>query len=89
MNVLRVHPVIGRSFLHEGAAETNVALLSNRLWHSRFGGDPTIVSKSITLNGVSYAVAGIMPKTFSFEKMRICGREWSFASTRTTPSYGR
>ncbi len=44
--VLRVHPAIGRAFLPEGHAETNVVLLSDRLWHARFAGDPAIVGQS-------------------------------------------
>ncbi len=40
LRVLRVHPATGSAFLPEGHEDTNVVLLSDRLWHRRFGGDP-------------------------------------------------
>ena len=49
LTVLGVRPSIGRAFLPEGRVDTNVVLLSNRLWHGRFSGDPMIVGKAITL----------------------------------------
>jgi predicted permease len=67
LRVLRARPEIGRGFLPEGQADTNVVLLSNQLWNSQFGGDPKIVGKSITLDGASYSVVGIMPATFTFQ----------------------
>ena len=42
-------------------------LLSDRLWHTRFGGDPQIAGKAITLDGVAYVIAGVMPASFSFQ----------------------
>ena len=43
-----------------------VVLLSHRLWLRRFGGDQSIVSKSLTLNGETYTVVGVMPPRFQF-----------------------
>lgn len=65
--VLRVHPSIGSDFLPEGQADANTVLLSDKLWHSRFGGDPKIAGKPITLDGVSYVIAGVMPPDFTFQ----------------------
>ncbi len=79
--VLRVQPVIGRAFLPEGQADPNVVMLSDRLWHSRFGGDPTIAGKAITLDGVSYAVAGVMPPTFRFQEAEL----WKRMEVRLNP----
>src|SRR3989442_2609093 len=65
---LGVKPLYGRVFLEEedrpGAAQ--VAVLSHRLWQRRFGSDPGIVGKPITLNGQSVTVVGIMPPGFRF-----------------------
>jgi putative ABC transport system permease protein len=81
LRVLRVYPAIGRAFLPEGQADTNIVLLSDQLWHSRFNGDTRIAGKAITLDGVSYSVAGVMPATFTFENADL----WTRKETRLDP----
>jgi predicted permease len=65
---LRVNAALGRVFTNEddkpGAAP--VVLLSHGLWQRRFGGNPHVVGKSITLDGYLYTVIGVAPKEFSF-----------------------
>jgi putative ABC transport system permease protein len=65
---LRVKPALGRSFTNEEdkPGGTPVVLLSHGLWQRRFGGDPAIVNQTLTLNGVSYTVIGIMPPDYRF-----------------------
>ena len=46
--VLRVNPAAGRVFLEN---EEQIALLSDTLWRSRFGGDPNVIGKTIRLDG--------------------------------------
>lgn len=41
--------------------ETNAAVLSNHLWRSRFGGDPSILGRKLILDGRIYTVAGVLP----------------------------
>ena len=53
----------GRVFL-PAESRDDVAVISDRLWHGRFHGDPAIVGRTITLDGRSYEVIGIMPRTF-------------------------
>ncbi len=67
-SVLGVQPIIGRAFTEEECRpESNyAAILSHRLWQSRFGSDPEIIGKSITLNGKSYSVVGVMPPDFNY-----------------------
>ena len=67
-SVLGVNPIIGRSFLaaDEKAGQDRVALISYGLWQRRFGGDQALLQKQITLDGMSYTVAGVMPKDFEF-----------------------
>ena len=62
-DVLRVRPVLGRGFLPEedrpGAGR--VVLIGHGLWQRRFGGDPNIVGRTLTLNGELYTVVGVAP----------------------------
>lgn len=41
-----------------------VAVLSHRLWRSRYGGDPAVVGRSLSVNGVSYEVVGVLTRAF-------------------------
>lgn len=62
-DVLRVQATHGRTFLaEEGERGANrVVVLSNRLWRTRFGGDPSVVGRSVTLDGGPFTVIGIAP----------------------------
>ena len=63
--MLGVSPRLGRFF---GGSETrdHVVLLSHGLWQRRFGGDPAILGRALTLNGEPYTVIGVMPPRFEF-----------------------
>ena len=63
-----VKPALGRTFLleNESPGRDQVAVLSYALWQKRFGGDPAILNKTVTLNGKTCEVLGVMPKDFSF-----------------------
>src|SRR5215831_185229 len=65
---LGVHPDVGRDFTPDDdrPSAARVAILSQDLWQRRFGGNPNVVGSSITLNGESYVVAGVMPVGFTF-----------------------
>jgi predicted permease len=67
-SILGVQPMVGRLFLPEedAAGSEHVALLSHRLWLSRFGGDRNVLGQAILLNGEKYSVVGVMPPWFSF-----------------------
>jgi predicted permease len=66
--MLGANPLLGRNFLpDEGRPGGNrTVIISYALWQRRFGGDPTLVGKSLTLNGAIYTVVGIMPAKFQF-----------------------
>lgn len=61
--MLGVRPALGRDFEREDdhPQRRRKILLSDGLWRRRFGGDTSIVGKPITVNGVAYVVAGVMP----------------------------
>jgi len=65
LEVLHVRPEIGRGFT---AADdrTPLALLSHGLWVTSFGRDPGILGRSISLDGRSFTVVGVMPAGFQF-----------------------
>jgi putative ABC transport system permease protein len=65
-SVLGVRPAIGRDFrdAEDQINGPNVVILSDGLWRRRFGADPAIVDRPITLNGLSYTVIGVMPAGF-------------------------
>ena len=67
-HLLGVSPILGRTFLpeEEHAEHGSVVLLSRQLWERRFGSDPAVVGKAITLDGTSFAVVGVMPAYFGF-----------------------
>ena len=63
---LRIRPQLGRLLLPEDdrPGAPRVVLLSDGLWRRRFGADPSIVGRSITLNAVPVTVAGVLPVDF-------------------------
>ncbi|MDH5805003.1 MAG: ABC transporter permease [Gemmatimonadota bacterium] len=68
-HVVGVQPSMGRGFLPEEEIFGNhrVAILSDGLWHRRFGADPGIIGSTILLNGEVHTVIGVMPPRFWFE----------------------
>jgi putative ABC transport system permease protein len=62
-DVLRIRPALGRAFTADREIDGNhrVAVVGNGFWHRRFGGDPKIVGQSISLDGATYEVVGVMP----------------------------
>src|SRR5207302_4332426 len=65
---LGVGPVLGRGFTPDEETEgrDRVVILSHGLWQRRFGSDPDIVGKTVSLDGNSYSVIGVMPRGFSY-----------------------
>jgi putative ABC transport system permease protein len=66
--VFGVRPHTGRFFLpeEESAGHDPVVVLSYGLWQRHFGGDQSLVGKSIMLDGQSYTVVGIAPSGFQY-----------------------
>jgi len=62
-SMLGVNPILGRSFTDEEGTEgrNQVALLSEGMWRTQFGGDPNILGTIIRLDGSAYTVVGVLP----------------------------
>ncbi len=67
-DVLGVRPALGRGFLpnEDASGHGQFVMLANGFWRSRFGGDPAIVGKTITLDGKPYEIAGVLPPGFRY-----------------------
>jgi predicted permease len=68
LDLLGVRPFIGRNFNEEECRwnGSRATLLGYSFWERRFGGDPAIVGKTITLNDQSTTVIGVLPASFDF-----------------------
>ena len=65
-----VGPAIGREFTVEedSPGKNTVMILSDGTWRSRFGGDSSILGKTIDIDGQPIRVVGIMPASFAFPR---------------------
>jgi putative ABC transport system permease protein len=61
--VFGVHPMLGRAFTadEDRAGGPTVVVLSHAAWQTRFGGDPTILQRTIGLDNVPHQIVGVMP----------------------------
>jgi putative ABC transport system permease protein len=66
MASIGVRPTLGRGFRPEETTSRGepIAVISHRIWQSRFGGDSSIVGRTIQVNGEAYEVVGVMPPGF-------------------------
>jgi predicted permease len=64
LDVLALHPALGRNFteVEDRPHGPTTAILSNTLWRNVFGGDPTIIGRTIRLKGEPYTVIGVLPQ---------------------------
>jgi len=66
--LLGMQAILGRTLdaADERPDAAPVVVVSERLWRSRFGADPTLIGRTIALNGMSHTVVGIVPPDFQF-----------------------
>jgi putative ABC transport system permease protein len=96
--ILGVRPILGRGITPEddGPDRPDVVVLSHGFWRRRFGGDPAVVGKPITLSGSPFVVVGVLPEGFQWHLRTKSGsvrpaEMWTVLSMPTTgiPSRGR
>src|SRR6266516_4269147 len=65
--LLGARPLLGRAFMPEDdrPGSSPVAVLGHDFWMSRFGGDPQVLGRGITLDTTSYTIVGVMPAGFT------------------------
>jgi putative ABC transport system permease protein len=66
LSMMGIRPFLGRDFdaSEEKAGSAPVLLLSYSLWQSHLGGDPNVVGKTITLDGRSFTIVGVLPPNY-------------------------
>jgi putative ABC transport system permease protein len=64
--ILGMEPVLGRSFAadEDQPGKNHIAILSSGLWQRRFGRDPRILGKNLSLDAGSFTVVGVAPPQF-------------------------
>jgi putative ABC transport system permease protein len=66
LSLLRIQPVAGRAFTAEDddAAAPPVAMIGYDLWQRRYGGERSVLGRTVSLNGVAVPIVGILPRGF-------------------------
>lgn len=77
LGALGVEPALGRAFLPEEDVPDapRVAMLSWDLWQRRYGGDRSIIDRTLTVNGEPTVVVGVLPADFDFLSDPDAGQE--------------
>ena len=70
-DALGMRPALGRGFLPEEHVRggRRAVIISHALWQRRFGGDPAIVNRTISLDGDAWTIVGVLPKEFAPQLM--------------------
>ena len=76
--LLGASPALGRTFTADEAdgRGAGVAVISHGLWQRRFGADPSVVGRRLTLNGTPHSIIGVMPRRFEFPVFNFKGDVW-------------
>ena len=68
--ILGVKPQVGRLFApsDDQAGAVPTATISDALWHEKFGGEAMVIGKTISLDGSSFTVIGVLPPGFELQR---------------------
>ena len=83
---LEANPQLGRTIETDDDRPRKqlAVVISDGLWHSRFGGDPAVLGKTIHIDRQPYQVIGVMPKEFSYPHGIDFPGQYDFASLPRT-----
>jgi len=72
LGALSARPIVGQLFTvgNERAGSDGVAVIGEGLWKTNFGGDPSVLGKTIELNGRARTIIGVLPASFAFPSER-------------------
>ena len=67
-SLIRQQPILGRNFRPEDdlPGAPPVLLISHSVWRSRYGGDPSVIGRAVTVNGFLPTIIGVMPEGLQF-----------------------
>src|SRR5262249_32105761 len=71
LSTLQIAPLLGRDFAKEDDQPNaaRVALMSYGLWRARFGGDPRVTGRTISLDGKPVSIVGVLPASFEMPNL--------------------
>jgi len=77
-SVLGAKPLLGRTFLpeEETLGRDREVVLSYGLWKTRYGGDPSLVGRTIRVDGAEFTVIGVMPRDFAWQFWSLPRQLW-------------
>ena len=75
LNMVGIAPMMGRSLqaADEARGAPRVVVIGHSLWQRRYGGDSTVLSRAIRVNGQPASIVGVMPEGFKFPS---AGQVW-------------
>jgi putative ABC transport system permease protein len=65
-DVLGVQPIIGRTFAPGDELRARLVVIASSLWQRRFGADPNVNGRVVSLNGEPATIVGVLPSWFGF-----------------------
>ncbi|HET9370677.1 MAG TPA: ABC transporter permease [Vicinamibacterales bacterium] len=80
-DALGVRALYGRTLGAGDASDgSRPVVLGHALWQRRFSGDPSVVGRTITLDGRAHRVVGVMPAGFEFPRIEEISANYGFAA---------
>jgi len=85
-DVLRVPPALGRAFTEaeDRPGGPRAVIISHALWRQRFGGAPSAIGRTVTVDGTLSEIVGVMPAGFTFPTPAVCSSGYPCGSTTPT-----